>query len=287
MDEAAEYKIRQAARPLIDITNDSPITGIAMGKLKTPSSALTLFKNRVEEVAEFLKKLSPEGRPFLHLKSPAGLLAPTPVNTPQVLNLSGEEYFKNFCLALVAPPRRTGSYSSEPSASLIPLRTEARTGRKRSRVAVEKEEEGEGDDDEGQGKRKRGGGAKEYDDNGDLIICKGFGPFGERAIWEEKGDNSGFRGKTLVSIREYYSKDGKGLPSTKGNKYCIKLLKTIWTGRNDVNFNNKVWDKGEMVDLVKTRWLFGSKENTTSSIILPIRAEDFKRCPDGMRKFKF
>ncbi|KAI8571291.1 hypothetical protein RHMOL_Rhmol01G0107900 [Rhododendron molle] len=269
MDEAAEYKIRQAARPLIDITNDSPITGIAMGKLKTPSSALTLFKNRVEEVAEFLKKLSPEGRPFLHLKSPAGLLAPTPVNTPQVLNLSGEEYFKNFCLALVAPPRRTGSYSSEPSASLIPLRTEARTGRKRSRVAVEKEEEGEGDDDEGQGKRKRGGGAKEYDDNGDLIICKLFG-------------------KRRVTIQ-----DSEGKPWCQSGSIIVKmakaflLQKTIWTGRNDVNFNNKVWDKGEMVDLVKTRWLFGSKENTTSSIILPIRAEDFKRCPDGMRKFKF
>ncbi|KAI8571289.1 hypothetical protein RHMOL_Rhmol01G0107800 [Rhododendron molle] len=232
MDEAAEYKIRQAARPLIDITNDSPIIGIAMGKLKTP----VIGFDSVQEQAFSSFEVS----------------RPTPVNTPQVLNLSGEEYFKNFCFALVAPPRRTGSYSSEPSASLIPLRTEARTGRKRSRVAVEKEVEGEGDDDEGQGKRKRGGDAKEYDDNGDLIICK---LFGKRRVTIQD-----FRRKTLVSIGEYYSKDGKGLPSTKG--------------RNDVNFNSKVWDKGEMVDLVKTRWLFGSKENTTSSIILPKTSRD-------------
>ncbi|KAE9446102.1 hypothetical protein C3L33_22032, partial [Rhododendron williamsianum] len=100
-----------------------------MGKLKTPSSASALSKNggnkhqaktpgsgeallrgqvktllqRVEEEAEFSKKLSLEGRPLLHLQSPARLLAPTPANTPQVLTLSGEEYFKSFCLASVTP----------------------------------------------------------------------------------------------------------------------------------------------------------------------------------------
>jgi len=120
---------RNGSQPLIDITNDSPIIGIAMGKLKTPSSASALSKNRgngnqaktpgsgeallrgqvktllqrVEEESEFSKKLSLEVRPFLHLKSPAGLLAPTPVNTPQVLSLSGEENFRNCCLASVTP----------------------------------------------------------------------------------------------------------------------------------------------------------------------------------------
>ncbi|KAJ6919306.1 hypothetical protein NC651_013306, partial [Populus alba x Populus x berolinensis] len=114
---------------LIDITNDSPIVGIAMGILETPSSALAKQKNsraknnipntpgsgeallrgqvktllqKVEEEAE-LSKLSLESRPFLHLQgfvnSPMGLLAPTPANTPQVPNLSGDD----IVLASVTP----------------------------------------------------------------------------------------------------------------------------------------------------------------------------------------
>ncbi|OVA04915.1 hypothetical protein BVC80_8873g19 [Macleaya cordata] len=100
---------------LIDITNDSPIVGLAMGSLETPSSyvkrweqskktpgsgeallryqAKTLLQ-KVEEEAE-LSKLTLENRPFLQLQgfvnSPSGLLAPTPANTPQVLNLSANE----------------------------------------------------------------------------------------------------------------------------------------------------------------------------------------------------
>ena len=114
---------------LIDITNDSPIVGIAMGILETPSSALAKKKHsrsknnipntpgsgeallrgqvktllqKVEEEAE-LSKLSLESRPFLHLQgfvnSPMGLLAPTPANTPQVPNLSGDD----IVLASVTP----------------------------------------------------------------------------------------------------------------------------------------------------------------------------------------
>uniref|UniRef100_A0A6N2LNX6 Uncharacterized protein n=1 Tax=Salix viminalis TaxID=40686 RepID=A0A6N2LNX6_SALVM len=95
---------------LIDITNDSPIVGLAMGSLETPSSSLAKQKNsrvknnilntpgsgeallrgqvktllqKVEEEAE-LSKLSLENRPFLHLQgfvnSPMGLLAPTPAS---------------------------------------------------------------------------------------------------------------------------------------------------------------------------------------------------------------
>ncbi|KAJ6697101.1 hypothetical protein OIU85_003459 [Salix viminalis] len=106
---------------LIDITNDSPIVGLAMGSLETPSSSLAKQKNsrvknnilntpgsgeallrgqvktllqKVEEEAE-LSKLSLENRPFLHLQgfvnSPMGLLAPTPANTPQVPDLSGDD----------------------------------------------------------------------------------------------------------------------------------------------------------------------------------------------------
>ncbi|KAA8531973.1 hypothetical protein F0562_006885 [Nyssa sinensis] len=115
---------------LNDITNDSPIGGLAMGSLENPSSALSkkisnsrakhntpgsgeallrgqvkTLLQKVEEEAE-LSKLSLENRPFLHLQglvnSPLGLLAPTPANTPDLLNLSSsEESFKNNCLASV------------------------------------------------------------------------------------------------------------------------------------------------------------------------------------------
>ncbi|KAF7809660.1 acidic leucine-rich nuclear phosphoprotein 32 family member A-like [Senna tora] len=98
---------------LIDITNDSPIVGIASSgnletplssvvkqraknTMKTPGSGEALLRGqvktllqKVEEEAE-LSKLSLESRPFLGLvNSPAALLAPTPANTPQILNLSG------------------------------------------------------------------------------------------------------------------------------------------------------------------------------------------------------
>ena len=109
--------IQQDRSVLIDITNDSPIVGLAAGTLETPLSSIvkqrsSRVKNtpgsgeallrgqvktllqKVEEEAE-LSKLSLESRPFVHLKglvnSPAGLLAPTPANTPQVFNLSGDE----------------------------------------------------------------------------------------------------------------------------------------------------------------------------------------------------
>ncbi|MFQ6666425.1 hypothetical protein Gotur_032777 [Gossypium turneri] len=99
---------QQERSALIDITNDSPIVGVAM---KTPSSAVvgkgktnmmtmmtpgfgealrgqvkTLLQ-KVEEEAE-VSKVPLESRPFVHLQSPMALVAPTPANTPQVPNLS-------------------------------------------------------------------------------------------------------------------------------------------------------------------------------------------------------
>ena len=96
------------------MTNDSPIVGVAMGSLETPLSSMAKKKSnqfkmtpgsgeallrgqvktllqKVEEEAE-LSKLSLEGRPFLHhvqglITSPM-LLAPTPANTPQILDHS-------------------------------------------------------------------------------------------------------------------------------------------------------------------------------------------------------
>ncbi|KAH6804406.1 transcriptional coactivator p15 family protein [Perilla frutescens var. frutescens] len=75
------------------------------------------------------------------------------------------------------------------------------------------EEEEEEEEDEGS-TRKRGG--KEYDDEGGLIIC--------RLSNKRRVTLSEFRGKTLVSIREYYNRDGKELPSAKG----ISLTAEQW-----------------------------------------------------------
>ncbi|KAJ8443616.1 hypothetical protein Cgig2_019598 [Carnegiea gigantea] len=96
---------------LIDITNDSPIVGLASGSLETPASSITKRSNRwkrtlgsgeallrgqvrtllqrVEEEA-VISKFSLQFCGPLHndfkssLNSPAGILAPTPANTPQV-----------------------------------------------------------------------------------------------------------------------------------------------------------------------------------------------------------
>ncbi|KAF3623967.1 putative snakin-2-like [Capsicum annuum] len=109
---------RQSA--LIDITNDSPIVGLAMGNLETPSSEMSKKRTygqgkqfttpgsgeallrgqvktllqKVEEEAGLSKISLENNRPFLHLKgivnSPMGLLAPTPANTP-LMNFSDNE----------------------------------------------------------------------------------------------------------------------------------------------------------------------------------------------------
>lgn len=94
---------------LIDITNDSPIVGLASGSLETPASSkqsnrwkrtpgsgeallrgqVKTLLQRVEEEA-VISKFSLQFCGLLHndfkssLNSPAGILAPTPANTPQV-----------------------------------------------------------------------------------------------------------------------------------------------------------------------------------------------------------
>ncbi|XP_068665275.1 RNA polymerase II transcriptional coactivator KELP-like [Aristolochia californica] len=80
--------------------------------------------------------------------------------------------------------------------------------------AAEEAEEAE-DVDEGE-VRKHGAVDKEYDDDGDLIIC--------RLSNKRRITIQDFRGKTLVSIREYYEKDGKQFPSSKG----ISLTTEQW-----------------------------------------------------------
>ncbi|KAJ8764891.1 hypothetical protein K2173_010356 [Erythroxylum novogranatense] len=58
---------------------------------------------------------------------------------------------------------------------------------------------------------------KEYDDDGDLVVC--------RLSDKRRVTIQDFRGTTLVSIREYYKKDGKELPSSKG----ISLKEEQWS----------------------------------------------------------
>ncbi|KAL0718573.1 hypothetical protein Bca4012_067896 [Brassica carinata] len=112
--EESKSRQRNGATPkqdrsaLFDITNDSPIVGLAM---QTPSSGVVAGKSRIkstpgsgeallrgqvknllqkveeEEAHHLITKISVESRPFIHLvTSPMGLLAPTPANTPQVLD---------------------------------------------------------------------------------------------------------------------------------------------------------------------------------------------------------
>ncbi|KAK9053043.1 hypothetical protein SSX86_029673 [Deinandra increscens subsp. villosa] len=85
---------------------------------------------------------------------------------------------------------------------------------------VEEEAEEEDSDDD---KKKKKKGAKEFDDEGDLIIC--------RLSEKRRVTLTEFRGKSLVSIREYYKKDGKELPSSKG----ISLTSEQWS-----NFSKNV-----------------------------------------------
>ncbi|XP_050228758.1 RNA polymerase II transcriptional coactivator KELP [Mercurialis annua] len=56
----------------------------------------------------------------------------------------------------------------------------------------------------------------EYDDDGDLIICK--------LSDKRKVTIQNFKGTTLVSIREFYNKDGRDLPTSKG----ISLKEEQW-----------------------------------------------------------
>ncbi|XP_042000688.1 RNA polymerase II transcriptional coactivator KELP-like [Salvia splendens] len=76
--------------------------------------------------------------------------------------------------------------------------------------AKAEEEEAEEED----GGRKPG--EKEYDDEGGLIVC--------RLSDKRRVTLSEFRGKTLVSMREYYKKGGKELPTAKG----ISLTAEQW-----------------------------------------------------------
>ncbi|CAI9274545.1 unnamed protein product [Lactuca saligna] len=83
--------------------------------------------------------------------------------------------------------------------------------------ADEPEAEEEEEEDSEDEKKKRKKGDKEYDEEGDLIFC--------RLSDKRRVTLTEFKGKHLVSIREYYKKDGKELPSSKG----ISLTAEQWS----------------------------------------------------------
>ncbi|GLT47432.1 hypothetical protein SLA2020_487580 [Shorea laevis] len=94
----------------------------------------------------------------------------------------------------------------------------------------EEEEEEEAAADDG----NKGSSNQEYDDDGDLIVCK---LNDKRKVMIQE-----FRGKTLVSIREYYKKDGKELPTSKG----ISLTEEQWSAfRKNISNIEKAIEKME------------------------------------------
>ncbi|GKB00294.1 hypothetical protein Tco_0828287 [Tanacetum coccineum] len=117
--EESENGVMKSRSVLIDITNDSPIVGLAIGNLKTPSSTVSkkrlVLRNsesiyepglgeallrdqvktllqKVEEEA-VISKISFEPRNFV-MNSPMCFCPPTPANTPQLSenNKDGSEF---------------------------------------------------------------------------------------------------------------------------------------------------------------------------------------------------
>ncbi|CAI5514356.1 unnamed protein product [Closterium sp. Naga37s-1] len=88
----------------------------------------------------------------------------------------------------------------------------------------EKEEE-EDEKEKGKGKSRKGGKKWKVGDGGELVICELSG--------KRKLTVSEFKGRLLVSIREYYEKGGKEMPSSKGislpNDQWDKLVRHIDT----------------------------------------------------------
>ncbi|CAH2064408.1 unnamed protein product [Thlaspi arvense] len=116
---------------LIDITNDSPIVGLAIqtppsgfvskrknSRIKsTPGSGEALLRGqvknllqKVEEGTEFIHSI--KTLPFVHLvTSPMRLLAPTPANTPQFPSFSDDEAQIRIASPVVAGDLRTSQVS--------------------------------------------------------------------------------------------------------------------------------------------------------------------------------
>ncbi|KAL3499207.1 hypothetical protein ACH5RR_038300 [Cinchona calisaya] len=122
-------------------------------------------------------------------------------------------------LDLSDPPRKkfvrqvVNSYLTEQNAKAAAAEAEKQ---QQNDDVEEEEEEEEEEEDEDNDNKKRKLDDKEYDDEGDLIIC--------RLSKSRRVTITEFRGRTLVSMREYYRKDGKDLPTSKG----ISLTAEQW-----------------------------------------------------------
>ncbi|KAJ0232677.1 Chalcone-flavanone isomerase family protein [Hirschfeldia incana] len=125
-------KAQEVRSALIDITNDSPIVGLAMQTppsgfvckrqnsriiKSTPGSGEALLRGqvktlleKVEEGTELAHSVKP--LPFIHLvTSPMRLLAPTPANTPQFPSFSDHQVQIKIASPVVAGHSRTSQVS--------------------------------------------------------------------------------------------------------------------------------------------------------------------------------
>ncbi|KAL3692618.1 hypothetical protein R1sor_006269 [Riccia sorocarpa] len=112
-----------------------------------------------------------------------------------------------------------------------------RKGKQRVAESEEEEEQEEEEDEEEEEEeeetseeapRKTSGKTKfERNENGDIVVCQ-LGP--KRSVTVQN-----FQGKLLVSVREYYEKDGKQLPTPKGISLSVEQWEALEKGMPDVN----------------------------------------------------
>ncbi|KAG6553097.1 hypothetical protein Mapa_005435 [Marchantia paleacea] len=74
--------------------------------------------------------------------------------------------------------------------------------------------------------RKQGKSTLRKNEDGGIVVCQ-LGPKRNLTVQD-------FKGKLLVSIREYYEKDGKQLPSTRGVSLTIEQWKALKEGIPDI-----------------------------------------------------
>ncbi|BBN05807.1 activated RNA polymerase II transcriptional coactivator p15 [Marchantia polymorpha subsp. ruderalis] len=107
--------------------------------------------------------------------------------------------------------------------------SEDKCSNKKQIVAMQVESD-DGDDDASSQEevptRKQGKSNFRKNDDGDVVVCQ-LGPKRNLTVQE-------FKGNLLVSIREYYEKDGKQLPSAKGVSLSIEQWNALKEGIPDI-----------------------------------------------------
>ncbi|ESQ38443.1 hypothetical protein EUTSA_v10029021mg [Eutrema salsugineum] len=134
----------------------------------------------------------------------------------EILSESDMTEMTEFKVRNLASERLGINLSEKPLKAYVRLVVDSFLEEQKSKESEQPEKEEE--DEEVEDRSKEGPkGNKEFDDDGDLIIC--------RLSDKRRVTIQEFRGKTLVSIREYYKKDGKELPTSKG----ISLTDGQWS----------------------------------------------------------